>query len=458
MHILLVEDEKITRISLGNTLRKEGFQVMDCERGDQALLALKQQSFDLILTDLRLPGHSGMDILERTKALQPQAQVILMTAYASVDTAVEALKKGAYDYLTKPFSPESLLVRLRNLQHFLALSKENLTLKNQILSYQKRVIIGNSPAIHRLMEMITLVADRESTTLIVGESGSGKELVARALHDQSPRAQGPFIAVNCAAIPETLFESELFGHEKGAFSGASRQHPGHFERAETGTLFIDEVDDFPLHLQVKLLRVLQERHFQRVGGTEIRSADVRIIAASKVDLWEQVQQKKFREDLFFRLNIVPILVPPLRDRLSDLPLLIDHFLEKYQANPMARERALTLLPKFQKETWPGNVRQLENIIQRLAALPELSEDLLLPVTNPQASSSPQSVSSHTGTPVDETYGNYEAFLEQKNLEILNWALERAHFNISRAAKILGIPRSTLRSKLEKHHLMGKIQS
>lgn len=473
MRILLIEDEKITRITLSNTLRKEGFDVVNCEDGLTALKFIKEQTFHVVVTDLRLPGASGLEVLKTVMGSQPGCRVIIMTAYASVDTAVEALKNGAYDYLTKPFSPETLLVRLRNLQKLRDMEDENEKLKQRILSFEKRVIVGEAPATRKLIGMIQMVADRETTVLIQGESGTGKELVARALHHLSGRVNQPFIPVNCAAIPENLFESELFGHEKGSFTGAHRQHMGYFERAHGGTIFIDDIDDFPLALQVKLLRVLQEREFERVGGQRPVKVDVRILAASKVDLWQHVETRNFREDLFYRLNIVPIVVPPLRHRIEDLPLLVDHFMEKYHSKELARAKTASMMGVFMQYHWPGNVRQLENIIHRIAAVPELPPEDIFPgnkkpnpmVADPVTTSMTDAeyvsrlATSETGGPSsssDSGFTSYKDYMLQKDREILDWALEKAQFNTSQAAKILDLPRSTLRSKMEKYDLKGDL--
>ena len=446
MKILLVEDEKISRITLTNTLRKEGYEVTSCEDGGCGLAEVEHNRFDVVLTDLRLPKATGIEILTAAKKKDPSCPVIIMTAYASVDTAVEALQQGAFDYLTKPFSPEKLLARLRHIRKLKEVLEENTTLKKRLLGFEKRVLIGNSPAIQKLVEMITLVAPGETTVLIEGESGTGKELVARALHSGSHRAESPFVAVNSGVIPENLFESAIFGHEKGSFSGAHARHIGYFERANGGTIFIDDIDDFPYQLQVKLLRVLQEREIERVGGTEPIPVDTRVLAASKANLWEMVQKKRFREDLYFRLNIVPIHVPALRDRKGDIPLLVEHFMVKHGAEAKAQARLSELMRELMEYDWPGNVRQLENIVQRVIALPEIAQ-LGLSGTEQVAAPPPPAAA---GTAVAKPYPPYARFIEQKDREIILWALGQARFNTSNAARILEIPRSTLRSKMEKY--------
>ncbi len=325
MKILLIEDEKITRITLTNTLRKEGYQVVNSETGRDGLDHFRREHFDVVITDLRLPKMNGLDILKAVKEISPDCFVIVITAYATVETAVEALKMGAYDYLTKPFSPDKLLSMLDHIRQLRLVMDENARLKAKLQHLEKKVIIGKSPDMRKLLETIKVVAKNDYTVLIQGESGTGKEMVARALHEYSPRREKPFVPINCAVIPESLLESELFGHEKGAFSGAIKRHIGYFERAHQGTLFIDDIDDFPLNLQVKLLRVLQEREFYRVGGSESIPVDVRIVCATKIDLQEKVRQNLFREDLYYRLNIIPLKIPPLRERKEDILPLVEHF-------------------------------------------------------------------------------------------------------------------------------------
>ncbi len=452
MRILLIEDEKITRISLSNTLKKEGYQVSSSETAREGLELFRKQPFDVVITDLRLPGMSGLDVLKEVKKHSPDCTVIVMTAYGTVETAVEALKQGAYDYLTKPFSPDKLLSMLQHVQQFHRVLDENIRLKKRLKLFEHRVLVGNSPPMRRLMETIQHVARHDYTVLIQGESGTGKELVARALHYHSPRREKPFVPVNCAVIPETLLESELFGHEKGAFSGAIRQHIGYFERANHGTLFIDDIDDLPMPLQVKLLRVLQEREFHRVGGTEAVQVDVRVIAATKIDLKERVEQNLFREDLYYRLNIIPIRVPPLRERKEDIPALFEHFLEKHGAREKISLLTPDLLRRLMAYHWPGNVRELENIVERFIALSDMKN--LHPETLlPDLAVAPAPVESSTVS--EDVYPPYQQFMEAKEQEIIRWALQKANGNVSRAAELLQLPRSTLRSKMERLGMQGR---
>jgi DNA-binding NtrC family response regulator len=443
MRILLVEDEKITRITLTQTLAKEGYDVTSSEDGRHGLTLVQTQMFDVLITDLRLPGVNGMELLKTAKERSPNCIVILMTAYATVENAVEALKLGAYDYLTKPFTPDKLLSMLSHIRELHHVMDENKELKKRLESFENRTIVGRSSQMEKLQHTIHSVAAREYTVLIEGESGTGKELVARALHFHSSRKDHPFITINCAAIPESLLESELFGHEKGAFTGAIRRHVGYFERANGGTIFIDDIDDFPLNLQVKLLRVLQEREIIRVGGTTSTAVDVRVICATKVDLKERVGRNLFREDLFYRLDIIRIKIPPLRERPEDLVPLLTHFLEKYGYPDKQKLLTIDVLSLLQSYSWPGNVRELENLAERLIALSEtlppeeiVRESILL-----------RRAKQEDPVHKDGGYPPYGEFIKQKENEIIAWALNRTNHNISAAAELLGLPRSTLRSKL-----------
>ncbi len=446
MRILLVEDERITRVSLARTLAKAGHEVTACEMAAAAIEALDEARFDVVLTDLRLPRGSGMDVLKSALTTEPPPSVILMTAYASVETAVEAIKLGAYDYVTKPFSPEQLLHRLEKLRELRAAKTEVSRLRRAIDGSELRPIVGSSPIMRRLHQTLRVVATRDTTVLVEGESGTGKEMVARELHRLSGRADGPFVAVNCAAIPETLLETELFGHEKGSFSGAVFRHEGYFERADRGTIFIDDVDDVPMGLQVKLLRVLQEREFLRVGGRAPVKVDIRVVCATKVRLADLVKQGKFREDLYYRLAIVPLRVPPLRERKEDIPALLEHFFVRYRAGAKARGRLAALMPSLLEHAWPGNVRELENVAQRIIALPEM-ERLDLEDASPAAVPAlPPVVAPASGKIV------YRDVMEAADRQLIQWALDRAGGRVAAAAQLLDLPRSTLRSKIEKYGL------
>ena len=443
MRLLIIEDEKITRISLSDILKREGYEVYSAEDGEEGLATYKSMRPEVVITDLRLPKLGGMEVLQTVLSLDPRCKVILITAYATVDTAISSLKLGAFDYLTKPFSPEKLLSILRNISLLYSALAENAELKNRIEILEDKTIIGNSQIIQRLKETILQIAHNDSTVLIEGESGTGKELVARALHRASLRRDGSFVAVSCSSIPESLLESELFGHEKGAFTGAIRKHVGYFERANKGTLFIDDVDDFPLSMQVKLLRVIQEREFMPVGGNANVNIDVRIICATKIHLKKRVEEKLFREDLFYRLNIIPIRIPPLRERKEDIPLLVDHFFKKHRAEDKIMLLTHEIYNALKGHDWPGNVRELENIVERMIAL-SFSGTIDLSVLDLSEKK--------RGVLSKENYGDYDSFdefISKKEKEMLEWALDACQNNVTSAAKLLNIPRTTLNSKLSR---------
>jgi DNA-binding NtrC family response regulator len=448
MKVLLVEDDRITRLSLADALSREGFETEAVEDGALGVERVRHGTYDVVITDLRLPGASGLDVLQAARQANPRGEVIVITAFATVDTAVHALKLGAYDYITKPLAPEKFLGMMRNLRQYRSVLDENEDLRRRLELFQNRTVIADAPVMRKLLDTVRQVAQRDSTVLLRGESGTGKEMIARTLHYLSPRRDEPFVAINCAAIPESLLESELFGHEKGAFSGALQRRKGYFERANGGTIFIDDVDDLPMASQVKLLRVLQERTIVRLGGAEDLPVDVRVICATKVDLQEQVERRQFREDLFYRLNIVPLRIPPLRERAEDVPLLARHFFEKHGG----REWLVRMPPQFLDELashpWPGNVRQLENYVQRAIATGE-TELAVEPVVN--------------GHPVrDEAaegaeYPPFDEYMHQREVEIISWALEKSGRNVTRAARLLGVPRGTLRSRLEKLQLTADVE-
>ncbi len=453
MKLLLVEDEKITRITLANTLADEGYDVVSCESGEEAVRELKNKNFEIIVTDLRLPKIGGLEILETAKKINPESKVIVMTAYASVETAIKALKLGAYDYLIKPFSPDKLLTTLEHIRNYKKVLDENQRLKQRLGLFENRKIIGSNPQMLKLLETVKAVAKNDYTALIQGESGTGKELIARALHFYSPRVDNEFIPVNCSAIPDTLLESELFGYEKGAFTGASKTHSGLFERADGGTIFLDDIDDFPLHLQVKLLRVLQEKEITRVGGSKTLKVNVRVIVATKTDLKELVDSGKFRQDLFYRLNIIPLKIPPLRERKEDIPLLVEHFFIKHGAKEKISLIDEILLKKMTEYDWPGNVRELENFVERIIALSDIpgwQKELFAALDANKTAV----IKEQTQKNGKREYPSYNDFILEKETEILTWALEKAGGNISKAAELIGLPRSTLRSKLEKLQIIA----
>ena len=369
--IMVIDDEPLMRMTVQDALAAEGFGVMTAETGRKGIDLFKNKHVDVLITDLRLPDMDGIEILKEVKAVNPAIQVILITGFGSIDSAVNAMKEGASDYLTKPFAMDELLLIIKRILRMKQLEEENVSLRKKVEErYGLEGLVGKSPQMLKLYELIETVAQTDTTVLISGESGTGKELAANAIHFQSPRKKGPFVKVNCAALPETLLESELFGHEKGAFTGALRQRKGRFEMADGGTLFLDEIGDISLGVQVKLLRVLQERQFERVGGNETLSVDVRLICATQKDLKDEIRKGAFREDLYYRLNVVPIALPPLRERREDVLLLADHFIDKF-SKKMGKEitgltgDAKTLLLKY---PFPGNIRELENMLERAIAL------------------------------------------------------------------------------------------
>lgn len=450
MKLLIIEDERITRISLTDILKNEGYQVFAAEDGEEGLRLYNEYLPEIVITDLRLPKIEGMEILKSILEKTPSCKVILITAYATIETAVNSLKIGAYDYLTKPFSPEKLLSILRNINQLQSALSENEELKNRLQLLENRPIIGNTDSMKKLIETVLQVAQNDYTVLIEGESGTGKELVARALHSSSLRKNDKFITVSCASIPESLLESELFGHEKGAFTGAVNRHAGYFERADKGTIFIDDIDDFPLSMQVKLLRVIQERELTPVGSSQTISIDVRIICATKIDLRKKVEEKTFREDLFYRLNIIPLKIPPLRQRKQDIPLLVDYFFKKHNAADKMMLLTHEIIAKLNEHDWPGNVRELENIVERMIALSFSGkiDPNILDFSN-------QSIlNKNTGNSFD-SFVSYDDYILTKEKEVLEWALKKCDNNITSAAKLLKIPRTTLNSKLERINFVNK---
>jgi DNA-binding NtrC family response regulator len=369
--ILIAEDKESLRRVLAETLETEGYAVVEAEDGEKAIRKISEERFDLILTDLKLPKKDGMEVLRAARENSPSAAVVLMTAYGTIDVAVDAMKEGAYDFLSKPVDTNYLLMLIERAMERQRLWKENILFRSELaerLSYPE--IVGKSPKIKEAFLLLEKVAPTPATVFLSGESGTGKEIFARALHFLSPRRGGPFVAINCAAIPENLQESELFGHEKGAFTGADLAKPGRFELADKGTLFLDEVGDLSPSTQAKLLRVLQEGSLERVGGTKSIHVDVRFVSATNQDLLKATKEKRFREDLYFRLHVFPIPLPPLRERREDIPLLAERFLNRYtmemkKAIPGISEEALSLLQEY---SWPGNVRELQNCMERAIIL------------------------------------------------------------------------------------------
>jgi two-component system, NtrC family, response regulator AtoC len=441
--VLVVDDDPGVRESF-RLILEDHYDVTDVPDGPTALDVVRASAVDLVLLDIRLPGMDGIEVLERIKALDEGIEVILVTAVKTVRTAVAAMKLGAFDYLTKPFEEDELLSLSRRALERRALEREVAFLRSELArAHDSDEIVGRHPTIEKLHGLIAHVARTPTTVLITGESGTGKELVARAIHHQGPRREGPFIAVNPAAIAETLIESDLFGHERGAFTGAHQRKLGKFELAQGGTLFLDEIGTLRLELQAKLLRVLQEREIERVGGTLPVKIDVRFIAATNTNLKEAVVSGAFREDLYYRLNVVPVVVPPLRERIQDVPLLVEHFIRRDNRRFHKRVEGLSpeALAALNAYRWPGNVRELENVIERCVVLAEgpiiQLNDLPLDVSLPQQATK---VRAAEALPLNEATDQFEQ-------QIVLRVLERVGWNLTEAGRILEIHRNSLRVKL-----------
>jgi DNA-binding NtrC family response regulator len=446
INILIIDDEEAIRDSCSMVLSKEGYSVLTSMEGIQGLKLFKQNEIHVVLLDLRLPGMQGHEILTRLKDESPETPVIIITGFASIESAVDTIKRGAFDYLAKPFSPEELRVIVKKALESRALYSQSIALSEAYQENQEfGMVRGDSPSMTKVMDIVKRVSATESTVLITGESGTGKELLATEIHNHSFRRNAPFVVVDCGALVETLFESELFGHVKGSFTGAHETKHGRFEVADGGTIFLDEIGNISLNIQAKLLRAIQEREITRIGSTEPIKVDVRIIAATNEDLAECVKAGKFREDLFYRLSVVPLHIPPLRERKEDIPLLLDHFIAKY--NIKARKSVAQFSPAAKKALleyeWPGNIRELENTIERAVVLTahdqiEL-EDLIY-----------HGIGS-TISFLQPTGGKYKT-LEEVEQEYIRVVLQSQHGNRSQTAKILGIDRKTLFSKIKKYNL------
>ena len=448
IRILVVDDEASQRELVSGYLRKQGFEVFTAAGGEPALELFRQAPMELILTDQRMPDLSGLDLLKAARAINPETQVIVMTAYGNVETAVEAMKDGAADYLAKPLNLEELRQKIQRIVEQHRLYAENRALREELKSRHRiEGIIGDSGQMVEVISLVQRVAASEATVLIRGESGTGKELIAKAIHYASPRAARPLVRVNCAALPENLLESELFGHEKGSFTGAIATRKGRFELADTGTLFLDEIGDLPLHLQAKLLRVLQEREFERVGSSQPIKVNVRILSATHRDLESLMRSGEFREDLYYRLNVVTILVPPLRERRQDLPSLMDHFLKLFAAKNGKTLRGFSRAARdaLLRYDYPGNVRELENLVERAVVLCRGDVidrgDLPLMPDEPDAPSEAQT--------------QLTAAVEGLERRMIREALKRATGVQTRAAELLGITERALRYKLKKYGLQGE---
>ena len=448
--ILIVDDEPSIRKVLSAQLRRVGLDVETAASGLEACERLAEESFNLVVSDLRMPGRTGLELLQWVCENRPGLPVILITAHGTVDTAVEALKRGAFDYITKPFDRDEIVHVIRKALAAQAGASRRVLEPNPGARFR---IIGATSAMRDVYRLIEKVAPSPTTVLVTGESGTGKELVARALHEHSDRADAAFIQINCGAIPESLFESELFGHEKGAFTGASHRKPGRFELADGGTLFLDEVGELPRDMQVKILRALQERRIDRVGGVHPLDVDVRVVAATNVDLAEAVRSGSFREDLYYRLNVIPIHLPPLRSRRDDIPLLVEHFLEKFNRRLGRQVHGLTTsaLEALNAHSWPGNIRELENVLERSVLLSEVD---LLDITDlvgltPQQAPPPVEPVELEGMGLKEYVRVHTQKLERERIRRV---LQVESGNVTRAARRLGISRKSLQTKMKDYGL------
>jgi len=443
VNILIVDDEPIMRESLSDWLRDDGYGVVAADSGTKALRILPTQDWNVLIVDLKMPGMDGIELMGEVKKANPDVPIIIMTAYATVDTAVRAMREGAYDYVVKPFDPEEMALIIRKLVAHQRLVQENRLLRDELRrKFEYKNIITKNPKMLQVLELLKSVAPTTSTVLIEGESGTGKELVARAIHGTSQRVSEPFVPVSCAALPETLLESELFGYEKGAFTGATGARKGRFEEAESGTIFLDEIAEISMKTQVDLLRVLQEREVRRLGGKSTVKIDVRVICATNKDLQSEVNAERFRADLFYRLNVVRIVIPPLRERKEDIPLLADHFLRKYSVENAKNvnrisEEAMSLLVRH---GWPGNVRELENAIERAVVVSKVSR------IEPQ--DLPASV---TKIRTDMLVTPHGSLAEIERHHIIS-VLQRNDWQIKKSAQELRIDRSTLYAKMKKYSI------
>ena len=443
--ILVADDDATHREVLRTLLEEWGYAVREAVDGEHAVALCRKQPFDLVLMDVRMPKKSGLEALKEIKVHNPAVPVLIMTAFSEVAAAVEAIKSGAYDYLTKPLDFEKLKVVLRNVFAHVGLIRENATLSRSLAATEAQTgMVGRSESMRALWEMVRTIAPTDATVLITGESGTGKELVAKAVHAASRRARGPFVAVNCAALTESLLASELFGHEMGAFTGADKKHEGHFLKADGGTIFLDEIGEMPLSMQVKLLRVIQEREVLSVGGNKAVPVDVRIIAATNRDLAKEVAAGTFRQDLYYRLNVVTLALPPLRERADDIPLLAQHFMARFADKNNKNIKGFTpgAMDRLVRYAWPGNVRELENVIERASILllgEHISEREL-----------PERFAASQGDALTDALTTDCPTLEDVERAVILKTLKRFGGNKTEAAKALGITRKTLHAKLSKY--------
>jgi two-component system response regulator HydG len=446
--ILVVDDEASQRELLQVVLSEEGYSLESASSGEEAVQLVEKRFFNLVIMDMKMRGMGGLEALKKIKEISPAIQVLMVTAYASVDTAVEAMRSGALNYITKPIDLEELKIQVEKTMELSELMAENQALRAQVDGvFQDTRIIGNSQRIHGIFDTLAMVAPTDATVLILGESGTGKELIADAIHANSPRRGGPLVKVNCAALPETLLESELFGHEKGSFTGAVARREGRFKLSDGGTLFLDEIAEMSLLLQAKLLRVIQTRSFERVGGTETITTDVRLLVATNRDLEEEVREGRFREDLYYRLNVIPVRMPPLRERREDIPLLAEHFLSTISERNRKMIRAFSprAMDLLVRNRWKGNVRELENVVERAVIMAR--GDVI----------QPEDLPGHVldGAEEDSSVVTPGRPLSELEREAIMSTLEMTGGNRTETAKLLGISRRTLQYKLKEYGITEK---
>jgi two-component system nitrogen regulation response regulator NtrX len=448
--IMIIDDEPSIRTSLEGVLEDEGYKAITASSGEEALKIMEEEVPDLVFLDIWMPGIDGIETLKRMRDLYPGLQVIMISGHGTIETAVSATKLGAFDFIEKPLSLEKTLLTVKNAFNYRRLKDENIILRQQAKGQIK--LTGKGPAIRQLQETIERVAPTQATVLITGENGTGKELVARAIHHLSPRNTRPLVEVNCAAIPEDLIESELFGHERGAFTGANERRRGRFDMANNGTLFLDEIGDMSLKTQAKILRILEEQRFERVGGTKTFQVDVRIIAATNKDLKQEIEEGWFREDLYYRLNVIPLHVPPLRERTEDIPSLVEDFLEEFARESSIAKKSVAddVISVLQRQPWPGNVRELKNFIERLVILvpDEVIELQHLPASVLESYDPVTAISVLDQANFKEAKIQFEKEYLRKKLAEYNW-------NISKTAGAIGIERSHLHRKLKAYGIEQK---
>jgi len=448
-NILLIEDDEILRITISDSLKKMGWPVTAAEDGQEGLNLIKNNSFDIVISDIRLPKINGIDVLKEIKNYYPNTEVIMITAFGNIEDAVGIIKFGAYDYITKPFHTDDLIFRIKKIIDYQTLKNDYAALKNQCDDHSLLNIIGKSNMMQGVFDLIERVSKIDSNILITGESGTGKGLVANIIHLKSKRAKNPFIKVSCAALPETLLESELFGHEKGSFTGAIKRRYGRFEMAKDGTIFLDEVGEIPMSIQVKLLRAIQESEFERIGGEETIKVDVRIISATRKNLEKAIEDGEFREDLYYRLKVIPIHIPPLRERKEDIPILVDYFIKRFNKK-LSRLVEITseALKCLLDYDFPGNVRELENIIERSVALS--TSDTINAYDIVMAVEKDGFISLR-----DEDIPSLKDVISKTEMTHLMKVLEKTNWNRIKAAKILGISRKNLWEKLKAYNIVSE---